>query len=52
MTGGSSQSVAARSRRGMADKGLELMATGTAKWFNADKDGYSRGCVEVQGYYC
>ena len=28
---------AARSRRGMADKGLELMATGTVKWFNADK---------------
>ena len=22
---------------GMADKGLELMATGTVKWFNADK---------------
>ena len=21
----------------MADKGLELMATGTVKWFNADK---------------
>ena len=28
---------AARLRRGMADKGLELMATGTVKWFNADK---------------
>jgi CspA family cold shock protein len=28
---------AARSRRGMANKGLELMATGTVKWFNADK---------------
>ena len=27
---------AARSRRDM-DKGLELMATGTVKWFNADK---------------
>jgi cold shock protein len=22
---------------GMADRGLELMATGTVKWFNADK---------------
>jgi cold shock protein len=28
---------AARSRRGMVDRGLELMATGTVKWFNADK---------------
>jgi CspA family cold shock protein len=28
---------ATRSRRGTADKGLELMATGTVKWFNADK---------------
>jgi len=28
---------AARSHRGLADKGLELMATGTVKWFNADK---------------
>jgi cold shock protein len=28
---------AARSRRGMADEGFELMATGTVKWFNADK---------------
>ena len=27
----------ARSRRGMVDKGLEQMATGTVKWFNADK---------------
>src|SRR5580704_1159680 len=24
-------------RRGIADKGLELMATGTVKWFNAEK---------------
>jgi CspA family cold shock protein len=28
---------AARSRRSTADKGFELMATGTVKWFNADK---------------
>ena len=28
---------AAYSHRGLADKGLELMATGTVKWFNADK---------------
>ena len=28
---------AARPRRGMLDKGLEQMATGTVKWFNADK---------------
>ena len=28
---------AARLRRGMADRGFELMATGTVKWFNADK---------------
>jgi cold shock protein len=28
---------AARSHGGIADKGLELMATGTVKWFNADK---------------
>jgi cold shock protein len=28
---------AARSRPGMTDRGLELMATGTVKWFNADK---------------
>jgi cold shock protein len=28
---------AARSRRGTTDKGFELMATGTVKWFNADK---------------
>jgi cold shock protein len=26
-----------RSPRGMTDRGLELMATGTVKWFNADK---------------
>ena len=28
---------AARSRHGMADRGRGLMATGTVKWFNADK---------------
>jgi cold shock protein len=28
---------AARSGHGMADKGRGLMATGTVKWFNADK---------------
>jgi CspA family cold shock protein len=28
---------AARSRHGMADRGQEQMATGTVKWFNADK---------------
>jgi cold shock protein len=28
---------AARSPRGLANRGLELMATGTVKWFNADK---------------
>ena len=28
---------AARSRRGTVGKGSELMATGTVKWFNADK---------------
>jgi CspA family cold shock protein len=28
---------AARSRRGTTEKGFELMATGTVKWFNADK---------------
>jgi CspA family cold shock protein len=28
---------AARSRRGTTDEGFELMATGTVKWFNADK---------------
>jgi cold shock protein len=28
---------AARSRQGTTEKGLELMATGTVKWFNADK---------------
>jgi CspA family cold shock protein len=28
---------AARSRHGMADQGRGLMATGTVKWFNADK---------------
>jgi cold shock protein len=28
---------AARSRHGTTEKGLELMATGTVKWFNADK---------------
>jgi cold shock protein len=28
---------AARSRCGTTDKGLEHMATGTVKWFNADK---------------
>jgi len=28
---------AARSRRSMTDRGFELMATGTVKWFNADK---------------
>src|ERR1700759_5848486 len=28
---------AARSRRRHTEKGLELMATGTVKWFNADK---------------
>jgi cold shock protein len=28
---------AARPRRGTTDRGLGLMATGTVKWFNADK---------------
>jgi CspA family cold shock protein len=28
---------AAKPRRGMTNRGLELMATGTVKWFNADK---------------